>query len=901
MNAKTEMTDEDKLKLYQYYKLKEQSGPITKVEEKKEVSGLDWTAELGREINRKSAGLFELAADIGDIPMAGARGLLGDQFGVNKDGKRNLSPKGVDVSQLNFPKALSNMWEQVNPMGDPSEVDRLRAEGYKKLIPEELSNKLTKKEIDDPVIAGLGYGYEALAGPGKLMQNLAVAGTSGLGGGIGNYLGGDTGGDIGAFAGAFTPITAIRKALGQGNQMVLEDVMEFIRKNARDPDAAMTNFKKNFDAGMKGTVADLAGDSGLYNIEAVVPKGTEASENLAQQISARAEQSGRDLRGSFGDGNVDDATRNAQGLIDQDISGANKAADYDINSALQAQADELSNIENANLNAQGDFDRAQGYVDGVDGRVTNNVQDPALSSSDAARKMQAVEDRIKTQDENPAWTNFRTMNTPYNGSNWRDTALSALDELDRTQIDFLKSKYGGIFEKIDNFELPAQKDPITGALMPRETRDIKPSEVHTVIKKIEDVFAAESYGGRTPSVETRELQLISKRLKSELGDFADQGDEAAQAYVDATVISRDKFDSLEFDTLKDARGEFSELYGKRLFKTGEEGSKTAKDLKRALNQSDPEAQKLAVEAVEAVKDYVRSLTINADNINAKWLKRYKPFLDEFPDLAAEMTNVVESRGGLVNATKELTSTINSSNSRTGALVKSTASAIDKAKNKAEGFAKSLKATNLGKFTEDATETISSILNQRDNSARDFKNLYDSVDDKEAFIGALGDTVSADLNQALTGGGKGLGAKTINKWESIKESIASVIPEEEMGKIDEIINRTKSEISRRSGSVQKVREARGVGEDIVTSAATAVIATNLPGGHPLMYGGKIKGWLNAVTKGGDKNEAALVEVISNPKKFNEMLNANPPTNQKEFHRLWNLFAIYGSEDAGTQEE
>ena len=172
-----------------------------------------------------------------------------------------------------------------------------------------------------------------------------------------------------------------------------------------------------------------------------------------------------------------------------------------------------------------------------------------------------------------------------------------------------------------------------------------------------------------------------------MGDFADQGDEAAQAYVDATVISRDKFDSLEFDTLKDARGEFSELYGKRLFKTGEEGSKTAKDLKRALNQSDPEAQKLAVEAVEAVKDYVRSLTINADNINAKWLKRYKPFLDEFPDLAAEMTNVVESRGGLVNATKELTSTINSSNSRTGALVKSTASAIDKAKNKAEGFAK----------------------------------------------------------------------------------------------------------------------------------------------------------------------------------------------------------------------
>ena len=158
-----------------------------------------------------------------------------------------------------------------------------------------------------------------------------------------------------------------------------------------------------------------------------------------------------------------------------------------------------------------------------------------------------------------------------------------------------------------------------------------------------------------------------------------------------------------------------------------------------------------------------------------------------------------------------------------------------------------------------------------------------------------------MNQALTGGGKGLGAKTINKWESIKESIASVIPEEEMGKIDEIINRTKSEISRRSGSVQKVREARGVGEDIVTSAATAVIATNLPGGHPLMYGGKIKGWLNAVTKGGDKNEAALVEVISNPKKFNEMLNANPPTNQKEFHRLWNLFAIYGSEDAGTQEE
>ena len=158
--------------------------------------------------------------------------------------------------------------EQINPWGSESELDRHRRE----LVYDQIPDMLTEKKFDDPVATGIEWGVEALASPGKAaLKPLLAAVGSGIGAGTGEYVGGDVGKMVGGLTGGLlTP--SLVNLLDPSN--LKSSPVNIIKEAATDSKKALANIKKNLEAGMKGSLADLAEDAGIYNQQQTVPKGS---------------------------------------------------------------------------------------------------------------------------------------------------------------------------------------------------------------------------------------------------------------------------------------------------------------------------------------------------------------------------------------------------------------------------------------------------------------------------------------------------------------------------------------------------------------------------------------------------------------------------------------------------
>ena len=840
---------------------------------------LEHSAEVARGITRGAQKTVELGFDIADIPIQAGLAAFNP-----KEGQSRLMAAGEAA------------WAEANPFGPETENDKLRNEYFWKP-----SEELRRQQYKSKPATAAEWAYESAIGPGKIALNLITGAAAGGGAVLGEAIGGETGEAIGGVTAALiSPTKSIQRIFSKGENLlggssasrVDDDVFEYIRQNADNGDAALATFNKNYDGGMKGTVADLTEDTRLYNLEAAVPKGTKNAELLVNQQADFAQDTAKQINNTFGDAERAIPQQNAANQILEMDTLAKTELDDIAEVGRQGQARLTRAVEAADQGVIGATERAGA----AETRFAGGTPLSPQASENAAGAFSDAENLVYTDTVRPAWDNFDKVAGEIDGLGPYNEVKAFEKSGDLTGTDLLGLKsHKDIYKKINNWvgkaddSAPPSNNPYVRTPATKNTKttgkQIKPSEVQSVISDIRTKIAVAKQTGGIDN-DLRILGKLADKLDEGLKNGASTSDEAAAAYTNAKKIHADYID--KFRTGKSGKAAFKEptTFGKNVFTAGDEGKTSAQQLKKMRNSTNPKEVAAAETAIEGVKNYIRAQANEAGVVTKAWQRRYAPFLNEFDDLAKEVDDVVGAQSALTK-TKQAQGIVKRQAADEGrVLTQSIAAKTKEAGEKAKGLRNSVQNVNLRKFSETPNTTIKSILKQEDNAADDLAALAEGVGDKDGFVRVLGDSL----------------AEQADKWEALRPKVSGVLSKSQVDELDSLVNRTNVRATKRglaANTQQQMDESGKVIEDVFINVASAVGATSLPGTHALIYGGKIKQWLKGMV--GSAPSAArqdqLLKVMSNPDEFAKLIaREGPPTNQKEFNRLFNIFVQQGAENA-----
>jgi len=167
-------------------------------------------------------------------------------------------------------------------------------------------------------------------------------------------------------------------------------------------------------------------------------------------------------------------------------------------------------------------------------------------------------------------------------------------------------------------------------------------------------------------------------------------------------------------------------------------------------------------------------------------------------------------------------------------------------------------------------TVARLVTSPD-SAGELKRLSTFLTTKgqrESFVGHIRDTLMARLTDS-----KGnLGVRSIKTFENAKNNLVQggVISAEEADTVTTALNRTRRQELRKASVAKSVREANAATNDIVSAGLAGIILRFMPGSHQLVMMGIIKRNISNLlkSKAGPKIEAALVDYTINPQKYLE---------------------------------
>lgn len=869
------------------------STPTVEADDPNAPTGLDKWSERARGVNRGVQNAFEFASDIVDIPIQGGKALLSE----------GLTPQGVQ-------SAFRAMGEQVNPMGEDSEIDRLRQEH---IYDSPIVRHLTEEKVDDSIATGLEWGVETAIAPGKKIPNIIEGFMAGAGSMMGGEIAGETGELVGAITGALaSPTKTIQKYGAKFMDDIFDTnysvkppqaetpdqkVFEFIEENAHgDGKEAIANFEKNRAAGMKGSVADLTENQGIYNIEeAIHPSTVQGGQIKAQKLEGE-QQTLQQLNEAFGEGDPNVSIQQAQEYVDAAKADITSSADAQVAAADYAEKVSVSRMDNTALILEREAEAAQELADS---RIADVPESPEASMA-AVASWQKFDDYLNDEFVKPAWNDFKNVDQTFDGLQWRKDGNDVLKGLNRGDAALVREEHKDIFRMMDRWtkQVVDEAGKPTGA---RKTRKIEPSEVHSVVKKINDKFRI--------AQNNNELDDVLINLKSIANKFDDSlradPSEAGALYDKAMKMSHNRFERVTRGRTGKARAKEEEVFGETIFAARDGGKRAATDLKKALaDGNNPEAQALAQQALEKTQDYVRSQAQIEGKVTQKWMDSHRPFLKEFPELQQEMQQVVDSQTGLTKATRAL----KQGRTKAGTQGKALGRAVDaerKAIDRSAGrLTDTVEKSDVARYARDSEDTISDLISGETTKVKRarIKNLYDTIDDKDGFVKEIGNQVTKKLRR-FDDGAETIDNKAMNDWAKMKPTLEGVIPQAQLKKIDDAVGRTiRSSMAKNSYS-QNMKAVKSMGSDAAINIAAAMIAANLPGTHALMYGGKIRGFLKRFVKEDVESQELLARVMSDPDEFAnllERLGDKPDMTPDEFNRLKNLFVQQGAGTAGREE-
>lgn len=756
--------------------------------------------------------------------------------------------KGM-VDTVNAPFVASK-WLGEKVLGaDPSEgFDLLGNHKAGNFLKEATSREIPKGEI--PLVDMLGTGLEwGGGGVRKIANKTTDIGADllmGLGAAAGEQAAGEKGEVAGGMAGALADILrgkmpslsdAPTKAEKTAEKTAVK-AEEFMTAQMLDPEAAVIALRENVAAGNKGTLLDLTGDIGLTGVEGTGGLTRGGQKALIDTQAIRDDQIVQELVAPFGTGQAGQAEEIAQGLTNARQQVIEKAGASRIAAREAEAAQGLVQTRAAAAADDAELVKVAAQQQEKAG-VVAPTKATTEASEDTYNMLRAKEEAYEIATEKPAWKAF-DESEPIKALGMQvsiDRVLKGLP--DETQAA-MKRGYGPELGDIDKW---------SGELDPKSFSAVR-SNIKDKIAKSEKYGTTEKY-----------MDEIVKAMDEHM---ASTGNKSYAAAVDATRLKHQKFRPNEVG--KQRRKAAPETFLEKLRFTGDQGKVTAKNLK--ASESD--------DALAEVESYFNA-KVQGEAVDDKFLKKYAGFLDEFPALKDEYTELAQANKGSDTATGLHKARAAQTQKQTKAYEKALEAASPDAIHKMDKLSTAAKTRITAQYADKPNATLRRLLGDRD-SVGELATLRSSLTGKGAegsLKGHVRDIVKEKLTSTKTGTPKArdnaLESLHDMKSQLVDSGIVTAKEFDSMmgaaGRSADAKSLRKSMIERKMGKSDS--EVNTLGASILSAAALSA----LPAGHSLLLGGAVQRRIKKLLRRDNYDVATMERVdefLANPQSYADSL-------------------------------
>lgn len=681
-------------------------------------------------------------------------------------------------------------------------------------------------------ISAFRKGVSAL--PDALMAGGAVIGET-----IGDYF---DGGEYGEIAGGLTGLLASLRS-GKG----VDDAVKTIRDSIwGDPDEVTEKIRKGVEEGEEGTLADLAADQGLADLE-TGQRGSASRQQYEEAELRRQQQVADEIREPFGTGDPDVARQMGQErintMLNETIPGYGATRREQVTIPLTEEASEarrgLEEARKAELEAE---KRAQ------EARIPLRTDDTLAEASQKGRQTyDEAATEARNTDVQPLWDDF--------------DALPALD----------KSEYSTLVKEFRKNLPDSQKDGFNKhadqlrRFTSKKYTEMTPREIKDALAEIRGKINRAYENGKGANTDIQNLQELYSILRDKVADEIPEYAAAMEA------------DAAWRKTYKDGvLGEASEVEPELFFRTMGEQDELGAVMARRLSEANIPGMD------EALANRLAALARRrASGVDDAFRAEYESVMQYIPaEFRQQVDEIISADEALEAAAKQG----EAQQKLTEATIARTDDALETG---LEGVAKretalkgAVENTVLNQYNNDRVGTINRLLDNPDN-VEDLVSLQRSMERLgpeavESFRANMGDVILERLStkgpqaglRAAKGEAPVLNADAIIEFETIAKSLL------EAGNDPQTIQQIRQNILKLASKQQKAAARQAMVErehimtNIVESAASALGLRMAPGSS-LVWSGNIRKAVRGLMGKGTRDAAmmrAIDDFMLNPEKY-----------------------------------
>jgi len=818
--------------------------------------------QLGTDVKHVSKGLGEAAVDLVDTPYnlkqltnlapEGVRDFYGNAF--------DLSPIGVASNAYNSLRERSPSLPAIPSVltGDSAISDLPGLSQAKELL---ASKEEGASEGADSLRKGVTWGAGGVRKAGMKAADIVPDLMMGVGAATGDYFSdwiSKNDNPIGEMLGGATALIAslIRgktKAATAGAVAAVDEISEGGNVAAKVREAGDE----------VGTLADVTGDSGLYDLQATLnatPKGARA---LDRKEASRQQQIAEEVRQPFGDASTDTAQEVAGEYIDEVIDKT-RARTQRQSSAAEVPYRQpqlvLDQSDAATQRAAADAAEAELIAQEGLAKARESI-DTNQTLAQSGEGMHAVATAEKKIDDDAAAVLWGEFNV---GPNIKLAPISAaIDEflggLSQAKVDAFKKKYADRLEWKDDID------------------DLLPEDIHTKIKDLKKdlTIAYKQDGG------AKDVDLTFGAVIDVLDDSVAKSNSSYDAAREATSAIYKRWGQ-RGTPIQNALAGPKETFGKSIPLGGEVGAYHA----RLLNHADIPG--MPAKIAERLKSLARR---SKSGIDEDFILEYESLMDAMPpafrrqaDEFVRAGQDLDSAAGLSKSTLAVSeAAVKASNAERKVLSK----ALDADKTAiAEGgerLEKSIGNTNLAQYLTNPTKTISGLIKGGD--SKGIKALARQIESRgpealASFKSKVGEDLlsilsSTSSNKAGIRAMDGLAApiepKAFEAFFDMRNTLieSGLIDSSTADKISKALKKTRSSSLRANGT-SRLFGTTTQGSDLAASGLAVFADKLIPGsGSSLVMVGAFRRFFKKFTNRiGDNTQAhkILNEMILDPQKY-----------------------------------
>tara|TARA_R110000744_G_scaffold380497_1_gene501489 strand:+ start:501 stop:3209 length:2709 start_codon:yes stop_codon:yes gene_type:complete len=721
----------------------------------------------------------------------------------------------------------------------------------------------------------------------------------GIGATLGDYLDGST--PWGEVLGGMTGLAASLRR-GTGIDRALATIQDNITTSADD---VANTVRAGIASDEVGTLADLARDQGIMDVEQLTSGGNNTEKYRAIEL-ARQRQIADEVRAPFGTADPNLAAQAGEeriGRIIEDVIPKHvgtRQEQVEIPLRAEQKAARVANeipqaaAVEAGLNkATAELSSAEATGNAVEAARAAEAAQAAFSTGEtlaessimASVAWKAEKAADKADNVQPIWDDFDAIeSTPY--APYRNTVNDFVDGLPESQkVEILANP------KIDSLLRPFKNKDIT---------KMKPKQIQKYLEQIKNEID-NPVGGRS-SAAHGDLRELYTELRNQLGDEIPKYNEA----MTAEAAWKTRFDA--GGVVDEAASGAPELFFKGVGESDEAGAVAARILKNADIPGMPEAQAGRLRAL--------ARRFKGGIPDEQFLLEYESIMDSLPTgVRNQAQQVVNTGRGLEAAVAAQTAADDvtkvagkqalSAQTNAAASTKATTGEVARLENaidaqKGEAAARgtrleqSVAKSILNKYVKDRKGTLLRILKNPDDVSDlvELQRSMEKLGEVDSFNANLGDVIlehlsvkgrSAGLREA-TGSGPKLTTAAIPEFNKIAASLVEAGSDPKtMQAIREKLYRLQT-VEQRSKSRKAILESDSLLKDVIVSGSKVAALKVLPGNSLVMAGTVGRVMRALLTRLGSNNKAVLATIddfMLNPEKYLKALeNAKTPARAQQ---------------------